>query len=69
MSLDLVPDIWSVLGVERHVGLLSSRKRGGSEEERVRWSAHISLSVSQSTAIASNWMLYGRRGISESAGA
>lgn len=42
-TLNLMPEIWRRIGVKRHVGLLSSRRRSCNEEDRIMFDCSYSL--------------------------
>ena len=67
MSLNLVPDIWLRLCVERHVGLLSYHDTDRSEEEDGFKMSHALIYLTKWEALASHWGLHRRRGINGNA--
>lgn len=63
MSLNLVPDIWLRVGVERHVGLLSYDDANWSEEDVAFEMSYTLIYLTNEGSLASHWGLHIRRDI------
>ena len=63
MGLNLVPDIWLRIGVERHVGLLSYDDVNWSEEDDAFGISYTLIYLTNGGPLASHWGLHTGRGI------